>query len=336
VATIKDVARVAGVSFKTVSRVVNGETNVGAQIRERVEAAIAELGYKPMLAARQLAGHRQFIIGLIVPRVGGSYVARMMIALAAAARRAGYNLITEPMEMDALRPGARVAVSFSARPDCVILTPPFSNDAHVLAHFEAERIGVVRVAAVGEGYGLPIYVNEEEVSGQLVDHLLGLGHRCIGMVAPPLPVRASEARLAGYLRAIERAGIAFDPELVVRGDFSFASGAAGAMAMLALPRRPTAIFAAGDEMAAGVLAQAGRLGYRVPDDLAVAGFDDAPVARMVFPPLTTVRQPIDDIAAAAVEAAVHQRLPAAGFTYELKVRGSTSGDRQLCLDPYRF
>lgn len=336
VATIKDVAKAAGVSFKTVSRVVNGEKSVGAALRQRVEAAIRDLGYTPSLAARQLAGQRSFIIGLVVPRAGISYIARMMIALAAACRQAGYHLMTEAVDYDAVQASATGKIHFSARPDAVIVTPPFSNDPALAAHFAAEAIPLVRIATVIEGHGLPIHVDEEPITIELMRHLIAQGHQRIGMIAPPLPVRASEARVSGYRRALEEAGLPFDPDLMRRGDFSFASGVHGATAMLALPDRPTAIFAAGDEMAAGVLAQAQRLGYRVPEDLAVAGFDDSPVARMVFPPLTTVYQPVNEIAQAAVDAAVHGHVPAAPFGYELRIRGSTSGDRQLCLEPYRF
>ncbi|WP_169805741.1 LacI family DNA-binding transcriptional regulator [Novosphingobium rosa] len=335
-ATIKDVADAAGVSFKTVSRVVNGEKSVGPELRERVEQAIRDLGYKPTLAARQLAGQRSFIIGLIVPRLGISYIARMMIALATATRQAGYHLMTEVLDHDENHLSLSGKVDFSARPDCVMLTPPFSNDPRLVAHFEADGIAVVRIATVIEGHGLPIHVDEEPITVELMRHLIALGHRRIGLIGPPLPVRASEMRVSGYRKAMEEAGLPIDPDLMLRGDFSFASGVNGATAMLALPDRPTAIFATGDEMAAGVLAQAHKLGYRVPDDLAVAGFDDSPVSRMVFPALTTVYQPVQDIAQAAVDAAVHGRLPTAPFAYELRIRGSTSGDRQHCLDPYRF
>lgn len=205
-----------------------------------------------------------------------------------------------------------------------------------MAHFEAENIPVVRIATVIDGFGLPIHGDEEPISMELMRHLVGLGHRRIGMIAPPMPVRASDARVSGYRKALDEAGLPFGPDLMLRGDFTFASGVNGATAMLALPHRPTAIFAAGDEMAAGVLAQAQRLGYRVPEDLAIAGFDVSLVARMVFPPLTTVHQPVTEIAQAAVEAAVHRRLPDKPFPYELRIRGSTNGDRQLCLEPYRF
>ncbi|RVU05841.1 LacI family transcriptional regulator [Novosphingobium umbonatum] len=335
-ATIKDVAKAAGVSFKTVSRVVNGEKRVGAEARERVQQAIRDLGYKPTLAARQLAGQRSYLIGLVVLGSGISYISRMMIAMGSACRDRGYNLITATLDYKQHNASDTVAISFSARPDSVILTPPYCNDQRILDHFEREKIAVVRVAAVTEGYGLTVPVNEEPCALELMRHLLGLGHKRIGIIAPPLPRRASEARLEAYCKALDEAGIAFDPDLVLRGDFSFAAGVQATTSLMALPDRPTAIFATGDEMAAGVLAEAARLGYRVPDDLAVAGFDDSPIARMVFPPLTTVHQPVPDIARAAVEAAINPAFQPQPFSYQLIIRGSTDGSRQHCLEPYPF
>ncbi|MBB3955647.1 substrate-binding domain-containing protein [Novosphingobium sediminicola] len=335
-ATIKDVAKAAGVSFKTVSRVVNGEKRVGPEARERVNQAIRELGYKPSLAARQLAGQRSYLIGLVLLGSGISYISRMMIAMGSACRDKGYNLITATLDYHQHMASDIVSINFSARPDCVILTPPFCNDQRILEHFERANIAVVRVAAVTPGYGLTVPVNEEPCALELMRHLIGLGHKRIGMIAPPLPLRASEARLVAYRKAVAEAGLEEDPALVIRGDFSFAAGVSATTSLLALPQRPTAIFASGDEMAAGVLAEAARLGYRVPDDLAVAGFDDSPIARMVFPPITTVHQPVRDIARAAVEAAINPDFKPQPFDYKLIIRGSTDGSRQHCLEPYPF
>lgn len=335
-ATIKDVAKAAGVSFKTVSRVVNGEKRVGPEARERVNQAIRDLGYKPTLAARQLAGQRSYLIGLVVLGSGISYISRMLIAMGSACRDRGYNLITATLDYSQHQASDSVAIRFSARPDCVILTPPYCNDARILDHFEREKINVVRIAAVTEGYGQVVPVNEEPCALELMRHLLGLGHQRIGIIAPPLPLRASEVRLEAYHKALAEAGLEVDPALIIRGDFSFAAGVAATTSLLALPQRPTAIFATGDEMAAGVLAEAARLGYRVPEDLAVAGFDDSPIARMVFPPLTTVLQPVRDIAKAAVEAAIDADFKPQPFDYKLIIRGSTDGSRQHCLEPYPF
>jgi len=336
VATIKDVAKAAGVSFKTVSRVVNGEKRVGNEARERVNQAIRELGYKPTLAARQLAGQRSYLIGLLVPRLGASYIARMLIAMGAACRASGYNLITEMLDYHEYRRSDFFSINFSARPDSVILTPPFSNEERILDYFEREKVSIVRVAPAFEGYGLRVPVDEEPIVMELMRHLIAQGHRRIGIIGPPQRRLASEARVVGYRKALAEAGIEEDPALILRGDFTFASGVAATTSLLALPQRPTAIFATGDELAAGAMAEAARLGYRVPDDLAVAGFDDSPIARMVFPPITTVHQPVREIARVAVEAAINPDFKPQPFEYQLMIRGSTDGSRQHCLEPYPF
>lgn len=332
VATIKDVAGLAGVSFKTVSRYINGETNIRPAFRERIEAAIGELNYQPTLAARQLASQKSFIISLVVARNVFNYNARMMLAIAAECRRVGYHLMTEVLTIPTLQDTAKSRLNLSVRPDCVILIPPFPDDAGVLAQLEEQRLPVVRIAAVGDGYGTPIRIDDEAVSVELMRHFFELGHRRIGMVAPPLPERASESRLRGYCRALDEAGIAFDPALVVRGQFSFASGVNAANELLAVPDRPTAIFSASDVMALGVMARAVQMGYRIPEDLAVAGFDDSTESRLSFPPLTTVRQPLEDIARAAVILATGRGGPVPEIRRELKIRGSTNGDKQICLE----
>lgn len=334
--TIKDVARVAGVSFKTVSRVINGETNVRPAMRERIETAIRELNYRPTLAARQLASHKSFIVTLVIPRFVASYIARMMIAMAAQCRAVGYHLVTELYEIERDAAGNEVFPQFSVQSDAIILMPPFSDHLPLLEHVASLGTPMVRVAGILEGYGTRIEVDDTEISAELVRHLIGLGHRRIGMIAPPLPVKASETRIAGFMAALEEAGLDFDPKLLVRGDFSFGSGVRAAKHLLALPERPTAIFAASDEMALGVLAVARQLGYAVPGDLAIAGFDDSPESRLVSPPLTTIFQPIADIAGAAVYAATGRGKAPGKLSYRVVLRGSTTGSDELCLEPYGF
>lgn len=334
--TIKDVARHAGVSFKTVSRVINGEEPVRPEKRERVQAAIRELNYQPSLAARQLAGHKSYIVSLIMPRIGMGYIARMAIAIAAECRAVGYHLNIEVIDVDAHAAPINGDISFSVKPDAVILVPPFSDHHTLMERVEGEGLPLVRIASVREGYGTRLCVDDTDITVALMEHLLSLGHRRIGLVAPPLPEKASETRVTGYRRALAVAGIDADRDLEVRGNFSFASGAAAATQLLALPDRPTAIFAAGDQMALGVMAEAQRLGYRIPDDLAVAGFDDSAESRIVFPALTTVCQPITQIARAAVHAAIGRAGPDFQVQHELRLRGSTTGDRSLCLDRFEF
>ena len=329
--TIKDVAKLAGVSFKTVSRYINGETNIREVSRRRIAAAIRELNYQPTLAARQLKSQKSYVISLVVAQSVFSYNARMMLAIAAECRRVGYHLMTEVLSGGFLEGQSEGGIDFSLRPDCVILIPPFPDDTRLLSQLEEQQIPVVRIAAVREGYGSCIRVDDELVSLELMRHFFELGHKRIGMIAPPLPERASESRVRGYRRALEEAGLEFDPALFIRGEFSFASGVNAATELFALANRPTALFAASDEMALGAMARAHQLGYRVPEDVAIAGFDDGLESRLSFPPLTTVRQPIHQIATAAVVAATGRGGPAPDAKPELIVRGSTTGDRIICL-----
>jgi LacI family transcriptional regulator len=336
--TIVDVAQAAGVSLKTVSRVLNGGKNVRPQVRERVESVMRELSYHPSLAARQLSGQKSYILTLIGPRAGTSYFARMMVAVATEAQARGYQLITELLEAGWTQDSVMRGTSVSARADAYIVAPPLQDNASLLAQLEEEGVPTVRIAGTREGYGTSISIDDTTAAKEMVEHLLALGHRRIGMIAPPLPPKAAESRVDGYRLALERAGVEFDPDLIVRGRaLDFATGATCATELLALTHRPTAIFAANDDMALGALAQAQRLGYAIPDDLAVAGFDDSPMSRMVFPTLTTIRQRIREIARAAVHAALEGEIPAdADLSARLIIRGSTSGNRDLCLEPFEF
>lgn len=332
--TIKDVARLAGVSFKSVSRVVNGEPNVGPDLRRRIEAAIRELNYRPTLAARQMKSNRTFIVTLIVPQYVSSYISRMMFAMAAECRAVGYHLVTEIVGDLSAPDEQRALPDFSVRSDAAILLPPFSDYPAIMSHLSRLGIPVVRIASVDVADPRVIPVDDTRISVALVEHLLSLGHRRIGMIAPPLPEIAAETRLVGYREAIERAGLPFDPDLVVRGNFMFGSGVEAATRLLALSDRPTAIFAASDEMALGAMALVTSLGHSVPGTIAIAGFDDAPESRMVWPPLTTVYQPIRAIAKAAIHAATGRGEAPAEMHHRLIVRGSTTGAKALCLDPY--
>ena len=324
-----DVAARAGVSFKTVSRVVNNEAHVRPALREKVLKAVEELGYRPNLAARQLAGNRSFLISLIMTDAMTSYSWQIVSAAAAECRRFGYHLVSEIVRADENGEDVIRRVLAHNRPDGIIVPAPMCNDERIVSAIESSGTPLVRLAGTGTGYGHAIVVHEREVSARLVDHLIALGHRRIGLIAPPDERGAAYERVLGYRDALDSAGIAYDPAIVAVGDFSFAAGAAIAERMLAADHRPTAIFASNDGMALGVLAQANRMGLRVPSDVAVAGFDDSPGSRMVFPPLTTVRQPIPAMARAAVLTLLGHDEASEPLEYELIVRGSTTGSRDL-------
>lgn len=324
-ATITDVADRAGVSMKTVSRVLNDEAHVRPQVRQKVLLAIAELDYKPNLAARQLAANRSFLISLIMQGSNASYGAQVIVAAATECRRHGYHLVSELFGAEERGADVVARVIARLRPDGIILPPPLCNDPEVVDAVARVGTPLARLAGVGELYGTAVRVDDAPVARDLVRHLVNAGHRRIGMITPRWTNGAAWGRVEGYRAGLAEAGIAFDPALEVGGDFTFAAGAAAAGQMLALVDPPTALFASNDGMALGAIAAARHSGLDVPGDLAIAGFDDSPAGRMTFPALTTVRQPFDAMAQMAVAGILGRKLPTGPLQNELILRASTTG-----------
>lgn len=331
-ATIADVARHAGVSMKTVSRVINNEDHVRPGLRDRVMAAIEALDYRPNLAARQLVTSRSLLISVFIHDASVSYFSEIVVSAAAECRRHGYHLVSETFDKNESGTDAVARVTAHLRPDGIILAPPLCNDPAIVDAVERSGTPLVRLAGTGDFYGTAIPVHERAVSRDIVRHLIALGHRRIALIAPPPEHGAAQERIMGFMDAMDEARLAVDPDLIVAGEFSFASGALIAETMLAASPRPTAIFASNDGMALGVMAVARRMGLAIPADLAVAGFDDSPASRMVFPPLTTVRQPIAAMSRAAVEVILGKEARDDAFEHQLMIRGSTTGDDALILD----
>jgi LacI family transcriptional regulator len=330
--TITDVARRAGVSMKTVSRVMNAEPHVREQVRERVIRAARELSYRPKVSARSLAGARSYQLGFLLNLVS-PYAMHAELGALRACREAGYHLMIETFDMASKELASDLdAMVNSLSVDGMILLPPVSDNAVVLAAFEAAGIPVVRVAPETQRPGLMIEVQDEAAARTITEHLLDLGHQRIGMVQGPAGHAASTRRLSGYRKALAARGIEPDPELIQPGNFFFEGGQAAAERLLKLKSPPTAVFGGNDSSALGVMAKAQELGLKVPKDLSVAGFDDIASASMVWPGLTTMRQPMADMGAAAAEAIISlaskseaDRRPA--FACELVVRGSTAPPR---------
>jgi LacI family transcriptional regulator len=318
--------------MKTVSRVLNDEAHVRPALKERVLAAVEALSYKPHFAARQLAGTRSFVIAQLTLEFNASYYAHIALAAASECRKLGYHLVSETVPIGEALPDAVARVTARLRPDGIILPPPLCDDPKLISLIRTENIPLVRFASSSEGYGTAICAPETEAAKALVRHLLDLGHRRIGFIAPPSGHSSAGGRRAGYEAALREAGLPLDPALIDSGNFAFASGALAARRLLAQSQRPTAIFAANDAMALGTLAIAGELGLRVPEDLAIAGFDDSPGSRMCYPALTTVRQPLEAMARAAVLTLLGRNEPVVPLTHHLLIRGSTNGIDRLVLD----
>lgn len=289
---IQDVAAEAGVSIKTVSRVLNAEANVREDTRERVLEAVSRLKYKPNPSARRLAGQRSYEIALVYNNPSLNYLMEVQSGVLGACRERHYNLVLAPVDGDAKAMHEDMDAMFEhTRPDGVVLIPPLTDEPEVLASLQRREVPFACLSPRESTNRIGARMDEVEAVRGLMGELVRLGHRRIGHVCGAAGHGARDWRLAGYRAGLEAAGIAFDPALVVDGAFVFESGLAGGHALLALPDPPTAIFAANDDSAAGVLRAAAERGLRVPDDLSVCGFDDTPIARHLYPALTTVRQP---------------------------------------------
>ena len=325
--SIHDVAALAKVSIKTVSRVVNDAPNVSAELRERVQAAVRELGYRPNQSARRLAGGRSFMIAYLYSNPAPGYISGIQSGAAARCRELGYHLVVEPIS-----PGGEERFDVldrlvaALRPDGVLLVPPLSDDAAMLARLAELRLPCARIAGSVVGAGFNIHTPERAAGRMVADHLIAHGHRRIGIITPPAKHRSALRRVEGFRDGLAAAAVPIDESLFVDGGFTFASGIAAGEALLALPQPPSAIFATNDDMALGVLTLAHQIGLRVPEDLSVVGFDDTPASLTSWPPLTTVRQPLEDMGRAVIDALANGPEDAPEFLFTLMERAS-SGPR---------
>lgn len=324
-ATITDVAVHAGVSTKTVSRVLNNEPHVRPAVRHKVEAAARELDYRPNQAARRLAGGRSFLVAHLYDNPSPNYIAAIHAGAARRCRELGYHLVVEPIDShghDILDVIQHLVATLA--PDGVILTPPLSDNPAITGEFERLGTPMACISTTGPAAAVRIFMDERSAGRAVTEHLLELGHRRIGIVRGHPEHRAASARFDGYRDAFAAAGLRIDAKLVTQGYFDLQSGIEAGRLLLGGAHRPTAIFATNDEMAVGVIMAARELGLDVPHDVSIAGFDDTSMSRLIWPPLTTVRQPLDDMGSVGVEALIQKRpAQAIEIPFQLFVRSST-------------
>lgn len=329
--TIRDVSRVAGVSIKTVSRVMNNENYVSTETRARVEQVMAELSFQPSSAARALAGHRSHQIAIICDNPSPWYVYELQYGTRVRCQASRVRMIAQPYDRGSLTLIQDiVSLLDQVHPDGLVLTPPVCDDTRVLEELLRRDIPFVRIQpGTRAGLTSSAFIDNEEAAFDMTCHLLELGHRRIGFIAGDRHYMSSEQRLNGYLRAFARKAVPVRTEYIREGRFDFASGVAEAEHLLALGEPPTAIFASNDDMAAGTLAVAHRQGIAVPAALSVAGFDDTSFASIVWPALTTVRQSVRALAEAAADLLLDPPSLPEGrqIPYELVVRDSTGPAR---------
>ena len=301
--TIKDVAARAGVSPKTVSRVINGEQHVRPEIRERVTRVVAELDYRPNAFARGLSSSRSFLVGLFFDNPVSGYAADVQRGALERCRAYSHHLVIETVERE--RPDWLAQIDGTLRElrlSGAILAPPLCDWMDLLDLFDSYAIPVVRLAPVAAlERSAQVRIDDRAAAREMTEKLIALGHRDIAFIRGNPTHSAASHRWQGFADATTAAGITVPTRRVLQGDFSFKTGLAAAEAILSADDRPTAIFASNDEMALAALVVAMRHGIVVPDMLSVVGFDDAPIARMAWPQLTTVHQPNAEMAAAAVD-----------------------------------
>jgi len=302
-ATINDIARLAGVSKKTVSRVINQSPFVRVETRERIEAVIAEWGYAPDPQARGLAFRRSFLIGMIYDNPNPQYVVNMQLGLLDGIRGSGFELVVHPCDRSSPTFLQDVR-TFVERQKLfgVVLPPSVSEDERVAKLLREIGCGYIRIASVELDKPEHMIVGHDRLgSAAMGEHLAGLGHKRIGFISGLPSFRSSHERREGFESGLAKSGVRLDPAYVVQGAYTFESGLACGETLLAMDPRPTAIFAGNDEMAAGVLQAARRAGLQVPADLTVVGFDDFQIAQAVWPPLTTIHIPTREVGRIAAE-----------------------------------
>lgn len=292
---LEDVARATGVSPKTVSRVLNEEPSVKESTRQRVLAAMESMNYRPSPAARGLAGSRSFLVAMLYDNnnnPASTYLAEIQDGVLDVCDAHRYSMMVCPLRLRGKDFIHRVdALVAEHHIDGVIVTPPLTDEAPLLQRLKEHGVPYASISPLHREGSIGVCMDESQAARTLVQHLIELGHRRIAHIVGIANHGASRWRLQGYKEALAAAGLPFDPSYVVQGEFNFGSGVMAARQLFALPQGPTAIFAANDDMAAGVMWAANERGLKVPRDLSVCGFDDTPMATQLWPPLTTVRQP---------------------------------------------
>jgi LacI family transcriptional regulator len=335
--TIQEVADLARVSPKTVSRVINNEPRVRTDTRRRILEAIEQLNYRPNLNARGLASNRSFLIGLFCDKPG-DYLSEFQAGAIERCRESSLHLMVEPVDVQGANMDRQLETLLGQlRLEGVILLPPLSDHPAVLGTLQEAAIPVVRIAPQKNLSAAPsIGIDDYAAARQLTAHLLGLGHRRIGFMLGRPDHGATEQRYLGFIDEMRAQQAPVDTGLVQTGNFTFADGLVCAERMLRSAAPPTAVFASNDDMAAAVVSMARKFGLNLPGQLSVTGFDDAPVATMIWPELTTVRQPVAAMARLAADLIIRleprrhgwpERVPRHLLEHELIIRNSTARPR---------
>lgn len=299
--TIYDVAREANVSMATVSRVVNGNPNVKPTTRKKVQEAIDRLGYRPNAVARGLASKKTTTVGVIIPDISNIFYSELARGIEDIATMYKYNIILSNSDQNKDKEFHLLNTMLGKQVDGIVFMSGNITEEHV-EEFEKSPVPIVLAASVESTNTVPaVTIDVEQAAYDAVTEFANKGHKKIAFVTGPLnePING-EKKLNGYKRAIEDAGLSYNEELVIEGDYTYDSGIEGFERIHELADKPTAVFVVTDEMALGVIHSAQDLGYSIPNDFEVISFDNTRLALMVRPQLTSVVQPMYDIGAVAM------------------------------------
>ena len=295
--TINDVAKLAGVSKKTVSRVINSSPSVKDSTRNAVNTVINSIGYSPDPQARGLAFRHSFLVGMIYDNPNPQYIVNMQQGILSGLKDSGYELVVHPCDRNSSN-FIENARTFIERQKLrgVILTPSVSEDEGMADMLHEVGCDYIRIASVKLDDDKHMLVSNDVIGGKAIaKHLCDLGHSRVAFITGKKGFRSSEERQKGFVEGLKEYGISLDDQYIIEGQYTFESGLIAGQQLLKRESRPTAIFAANDEMAAGALQATRMQKLHVPNDISIVGFDDFQIALNVWPRLTTVHSPIMDI-----------------------------------------
>ena len=317
--TIRDVAKMAGVSVSTVSRVLNGKVDVAKETKNHILAVIDDLGYSTNLAARSMRSQKKNLIGLIMPDIAYPYAIEIMKGVNQAIAESEFDLLV--YTSGDVRKQGHVT---SEQKYITILAKSISDGVIVVAPVASEYNidkPIVSIDPVMSHPNYPaVHATNYEGSLEAMEYLIGLGHRRIGFIGGRVELESANRRLSGYRDALEKAGIPIDEQLIVSGDYTTKTGIEGGQKLLALEDRPTAIFASNDQMAMGVYQSAEKMGLHIPDDFSLVGFDNIPESKYLG--LTTIDQFILKMGYTATQMLIKiiNEIPLEGQAFRMKIQ----------------
>lgn len=325
-ATLKDVIKLAGVSLRTGSRVINNDPTVRPATREKVVDAMAKLGYTPDVTARTLRGAKSFMIGVTYDNLNAYYIRDLLTGVLKVCQESGYGLQIVPCDSggpDVIQK-LRQNIQYS-RLAGLVMSPPLSEMPEITDALlsDGTRLALITSGPAEDQISSPtVFFDDFGGAHAITSYVISLGHRKIGFIWGDKSHKTSHGRYNGYAAALAEHNIALDPSLILEGQYTFECGFEKTTRMLQANPEVTAIFASNDEMAAGAIAAARNLDLKVPDDLSVAGFEDSPFAKQTWPHLTTARLPTTEIAEASAKMLIQELRPnsiSKGRTFKTKV-----------------